>query len=351
MTWLAWRQFRPSAIVGGALLLAVVLLLAITGPMLAHDYHVYLEAVKNCRINGCGSAEPTFVDRFPHVDLLGTLLIALPGGLGVFWGAPLVTRELENGTHRLAWTQSVSRTRWILTKLGLVGLAAVALTGLFSLAFSWWESPLDRMNLNRLDPVIFDQRAIVPVGYAVFGFALGVLAGVLLRRTFAAMGVTLATFIAVRLLFQDLVRPHLYAAVHKVYSLAAAGGIGFQKNSSGISVMGGKPDIPGAWILSSRVVDAAGHSPTSSVISQLCPGIARGLPPSHGKHHVVRVLPPGQRAFESCLSALSRNYHLAVSYQPGSRFWLFQWTETAIFVAAGLALAGLATWVVRGRLQ
>ena len=63
---------------------------------------------------------------------LGILVIVVPGVLGLFWGAPLVARELQTGTYRLAWTQSVSRRRWLLVKLGVVGLAAMATAGLLS---------------------------------------------------------------------------------------------------------------------------------------------------------------------------------------------------------------------------
>ena len=61
----------------------------------------------------------------------------------MFWGAPLVARELETGTFRLAWTQSVTRTRWLAVKLALVGLASMAVAGLLSLILTWWSSPID----------------------------------------------------------------------------------------------------------------------------------------------------------------------------------------------------------------
>lgn len=45
------------------------------------------------------------------------------------------------------------------------------------------------------DPfTVFDQRGIVPFGYAAFAFALGVTAGMLLRRTIPAMIATLVVF-------------------------------------------------------------------------------------------------------------------------------------------------------------
>jgi len=80
---------------------------------------------------------------------LGNVVIALHAIIGIFWDAPLAAHELETGPHRLVWTQSVTRTRWIAVKLGLVGLASIAVTGLFSLMMTWWSSPIDRVNVNR----------------------------------------------------------------------------------------------------------------------------------------------------------------------------------------------------------
>ena len=58
----------------------------------------------------------------------GAVLYLFPAVIGAFWGAPLISRELEAGTFRLAWNQSVTRTRWTLVKLALVGLTAMAIT-------------------------------------------------------------------------------------------------------------------------------------------------------------------------------------------------------------------------------
>ena len=53
-----------------------------------------------------------------HYFAGGAALYLTPALIGTFWGAPLVTRELEAGTLRLAWNQSVTRTRWMAAKLG-----------------------------------------------------------------------------------------------------------------------------------------------------------------------------------------------------------------------------------------
>ena len=107
-----------------------------------------------------------------------------------------MARELETGTHRLVWTQSVTRTRWLAVKLGLIGLVSVAASGLLSLIVTWWSSPIDRVNMNQFTSV-FDQRDVVPIGYAAFAFVLGVAGGLLARRTLPAMAATLVAFVTV----------------------------------------------------------------------------------------------------------------------------------------------------------
>ena len=139
MIRLSWRQFRLQALIAVGLLVAVAVLLAMTGPHLAHLYQVYARAQAACvNVGNCRtlSVEVGELDRL--LELLGTTLVGIPALLGAFWGAPLITRELETGTHRLAWTQSVTRGQWLAAKLGVVGISSVAVTGLLSLMVTWW---------------------------------------------------------------------------------------------------------------------------------------------------------------------------------------------------------------------
>ena len=141
MIRLSLRQFRTQAGVALGLLLIVAVLLISTGPHLAHIYDIYAKSQAACAASGnCRQVNLNIGEFDRLLELIGTALVALPAIIGAFWGAPLISRELENGTHRLAWTQSVGRTRWLTIKLALVGLASVVTTGLLSLMVTWWSS-------------------------------------------------------------------------------------------------------------------------------------------------------------------------------------------------------------------
>src|SRR4029077_7621347 len=142
--------------------------------------------------------------------------------IGMFWGAPLVSREFEAGTFRLAWTQGVTRTRWLAVKLGLGAVASAAIAGLLSLMVSWWSSQLDQVNGNPFDSLRFGVRDIVPIGYAAFAFALGLTAGLIFRRVLPAMLIALVGFGAVRRAVAAWVPPHLFPALHQTLPITTA---------------------------------------------------------------------------------------------------------------------------------
>ena len=199
MIWLTWRQFRAQAAMMAAGLALLGVILALTGPGLADDY---ASGIASCSTSsgGCaGFVQSFFRDHRGAFLAVTAIVLLLPALIGLFWGAPLITRELEAGTHRLVWNQSATRARWLAVKLGLTGLAAATAAGLGTLAVSLWVSPLDKAatDFPRIQPLIFDTRGIVPIGYAAFAFALGVTVGMLARRTLAAMAITLAVFVAI----------------------------------------------------------------------------------------------------------------------------------------------------------
>jgi hypothetical protein len=336
MIWVAWRQFRTQALVTLALLAALAVLVIVTGLHLRDVYNSLGGA--HCGARGdCGA----LVDKDTTLpDLLGPALLAIPALLGMFWGAPLLARELESGTYRLAWTQTVTRRRWLSVRIALVGVAVLAVAGLASWLVSWWFAPLDAVNMNRFDPSVFTERGIVAIGYAGFAFALGVAAGALTRRTLPAMAATLLGFLAARIAFTLLVRPHLLTPRESLFGLTLGKSVELLPSASGLSVFAGVPPLPNAWAISASLVDRAHRALSTSQLHALllrnCPTVTR---PGKGEELT-------EGAFLPCARALSQHVQLLVAYQPPSHYWPLQALETVIFLAAAFALIGATVWHV-----
>ncbi|WP_414940896.1 ABC transporter permease [Amycolatopsis sp. cmx-11-51] len=181
MFWLTYRQHRMQLLITAALLIAVGILLFVNG-----------------------NAASTSTDPAKLFESLYTYLSwlqVLPVAIGVFWGAPLVAAEYERGTTRLAWTQSISRFRWLGVKLGFLAVLAT-LGGLaFGTMMQRWVEvfPTDRGDtafISRFDnPVLFAMTGVAPGVWWLFGFVLGTAAGALIRKTLPAIAVTIAVIV------------------------------------------------------------------------------------------------------------------------------------------------------------
>jgi hypothetical protein len=271
--------------------------------------------------------------------------VLTPAVIGLFWGAPLIARELETGTAALAWNQSVTRSRWLAVKLTVGGLAAMAITEGLSLMQAWWAAPIGRavghggggnnLAMGRFSSLVFATHGITPLGYAAFGFALGVTVGALIRRTVPAMAVTLAIFAAIQIAMPLWIRPNLFPAEHTVIPVASLDNISLQQGGlNGSSFNLGTQDLPGqpgAWLLSSVAINAAGQA------THITPAACTGQ------------LGNDVGALLDCLA--SHGIREAISYQPASRYWAFQWTETAIYLALALGMAGYCFWRLNRRLS
>jgi hypothetical protein len=326
-----WHRFRAQALLAFGALAVLAVVLTITGIQLAHAYDT---AVAACRARGDCASERGNAFSFPSsgselglANTLNALVVAVPGLIGMFWGAPLIARELESGSFRLAWTQGVTRTRWLAVKLGVAGVASITAAGLLSLMVTWWSSPIAAAHGGRL--LSFHSSGIAPVGYTAFAFALGAAAGLLIRRTLPAMAVTLAIFAAVTVAFPLWVRPHLIPPAQTSVTLSPASINGFTTSPDGraLFVQTTPPDIPGAWILSSQLTTPDGRPVSASPVTGACGPNAQG---------------------NSC-PAFVESLHLrqAVTYQPASRYWPLQWYETGIYLAVAVALAGFCLWWIR----
>jgi hypothetical protein len=360
----ALRQFRAEGTVGITLLGAFAIVLAITGPNLAHVYDAFESSCKAAR--DCATApNPVLTLDKPLQSALPYIVLIAPALAGLFFGAPLIARELETGTFRLAWTQSVTRNHWLAVKLGLVGIAAMAIGGLLTWMADWWASPVDAVDQNRFGVANFSFHGVAPIGYAAFAFALGATAGVLLRRTVAAMAVTGVGFAAARLAVTYWVRPNLASPVRQSLPLSADSGPGFvfgeahgpfylnvpnipngfhTPGTGEIALTAPQVNVPNGWVYSTTAADKAGHAPTSHYLFQACPVLEQASKQFAASAANTPVAKP---QLNGCITRLSATFHTILTYQPASRFWPFQWAEMGIFLAAALALCGLTYWWLR----
>jgi hypothetical protein len=360
----SWLQARAQTIWVIAALAIVATALAITRPPLVHLYNT---TVRNCQAQGnCPSAMGVITNYDSAIRMgLSALLVCVPALVGMFWGASLVAREFEAGTFRLAWTQGVTRTRWLAGKLGVIGVASIVATGLLSLVLTWWASPLDRATAKAYGS--FDQRDIAPVGYAVFALVVGIAAGIAIRRTVPAMATTMVAYLVTRIVTTSWLRPLLISPLHRSLPLDPSS-TGYGASASGLSGLAfllhghvpqsalqpAAPTMPNAWIYSDQIVDGGGHTLTSQVLHTDCPtiGDALGTGQAAGSSSTHTQAPAAvtQRTHD-CVAKVAQTYHQLVTYQPGSRYWTFQWCEFAIFVGTAAVLGAVCFWAIRRRLS
>ena len=340
MIWLTWRQFRTQALAALVVLAAAAIYLVITGLRM---HHAYTADLVSCKAhNECSTSLNALQGTYSSAAQLAQLfLLVAPALIGIFWGAPLISRELEAGTHQLAWNQSVTRTRWLAVKLGGVAAATIVTVGLLSYLLSWWSGPLDQLGGGRFEVTTFDTRDLVPAGYAAFAFALGAAAGLFLRRTVTAMAVTLAVFVGIQILVPTMIRPNLLPSTTVAFpidqaTMSRAEGV---YDENGVFHVNGLPAPQGAWILSNSPVEkSTGQTVSISDYGQCFPGPGQAGPGADE---------PGFDATGACLAPF--DLHENITYQPESHYWPLQWYETGIFLALAGVLSGACFWQIRRR--
>ncbi len=322
MIALTWRQHRAQLLTAAALILGFSGYLLFTRQqMTSFMTGIGLNTCLSSH-GKCGLLAGAFLNRFGGTAQAFSLLDLLPLLAGLFWGAPLIARETERGTHRLAWTQAVSRRRWLTVKLAAFTGAAVLAAAIVALLIAWWLHPFNQLiawgaggRVNRMTPGVFDLSGTAPAACAVFAFALGTAAGALIRRTVPAMAVTVTGYLALWL-------PLTSMRYQFLTPLTKHG------------AFGSTPQVPlSAYVMTNSYTDASGHPISFGTMVKACQT-------THGHETGVRL---------SCLAA--KGYQFATTYQPDSRFWPIQGIETAILVGVAVILLGIAAWWTARRIS
>jgi hypothetical protein len=318
MTWLMWRQHRAETFALG-IVVAVIAggLLVLGRPM----HELFPLGSAHCSMptldQACRIGLTRLQQDYGYSTPMLILLNFAPFAIGGLLGAPLLARELESGTWQLAWTQAVPRLRWLTAKVAVLGTLSVVLAAVVSTVIGWYRQPLDL--LGGFDITGFDVTGVVPLAYAMFAFAVGVTAGMLLGRSLPAAATAFVVFVAVRITVAGWIRPHFFAPVTRVEPITRGSG----------DVVEGTGDMRD-MILDQGYVDANGRH-----INGLAAVILEGKAREGGQDPTIYL---HDNAIQKW-----------VVYQPIGRFWSFQLIEAAIFTGLAGFLLALVVWRVRRR--
>jgi hypothetical protein len=317
MVWVTWRQHR-AALTGVAVLLgALAVYLWLAGLQIHHAYAASCHAASSLACN------TNFTGRYgPSAIAVSIFLQAVPVLIGAFAGAPVLARELETGTFRYAWTQGIGRWRWTLGKLVPLAVAAAAAAAAFSVLFSWYSQPFFASGYaTPFATRLFGLGEVAFPAWTLAAFAIGALAGMLIRR----------------------VVPAITAALAAYAGLAFATGVWLRQHYM-TPLLTTKLNLPGsAWLVNQwyakggKYAFASRGSGIVNAVQHLCGGGVSG-------RGAGRFSGPSPT---QCLT--QHGYTQWTSYQPGSRFWPFQWIEGGWLLALSVLLIAVTVWLVRRR--
>lgn len=332
MRWLVWRQHRIEIIVllAGAVCIAAALLY---GADLAARLRTDLGA-DSCQPGpftnaSCVTLEARVGEQLQPFRWLLIALLFVPAVVGSFVGGPLFARDLERGTHRLVWTQGVTRLRWGAAKLAtilIVAALAAALVGSVgglatTIVGGWWMASASQASAGPFR--VFDYQAPALVGQVVFAIAVAAFVGTLSRRILTGMFVGLLLFGLVRIVVQWELRPIYEPPVTVIFRPE-------EQTSGWQRIAVGAPD--GAWFLGADHVDRGGRRVPGERVASL-----------------LRVYRPAGPGFDPAAYLAEYDVYQRIRYQPADRYWRFQWTEALLYFALSGALCAGTLLLLRRR--
>jgi ABC-type transport system involved in multi-copper enzyme maturation permease subunit len=333
MAGITWRQHQVALAGVAALLGALTIWLWIAGTHV-HDTYAALIACHPASSPGCQGLADTFNGTWTVMSIPAILLQLVPALIGAFTGAPVLARELETGTFRFAWTQGFERWRWALAKLVALAVVLAAVTFAFSALVSWSYQPYlgtsnQDLGVYGNSPLVtvFSLREVAFPAWTVAVFAIGALAGMLIRRVVPAIVAALAVYAGLAIAAAAFLREHYLAPL--VISNQNAPGSAW---------------IIGQWWTKNGRFAFAGNPPLSLLSHCSFP---QGGPFGKGGGVAGGGGPSSVNPFAQCLAP--HGYAQWNSFQPASRFWTFQWIEGGWLLALSVLLIGAAIWLVHHR--
>ncbi len=318
LAWLTWRQHRT------AIVASIALIAALTA------YILYVAARITTINQQCGnticpdnSAQyPALHATFGLLQIASYLTIAvrfLPLLIGVFLGVPLLTREHEQRTLILAWSQDITPQRWLWTKLTLFAGLTAAFTAAAAVAGDHLARALALASGKTLfGDMLFAITGVYPtMALSVVWLLVGVAVGAATRRTLPGAFAALAGYIALYVLVQ-----WRYPTFRTPVTTTTPVSVGIQRG------VGGDLNSLRVNMDSANLVDAAGHRLAPGTVDAMCPPTSGPLDVSNqclAQHHIYN----------------------SFQYQPSSRIPEFHLFLTGGYLAIGIIALTAIWWLVR----
>jgi hypothetical protein len=315
MSWLNWRLHRTEAAIG-VLLFAGLLAIMFYG----------MGSVESARDSateaGCfGSSEDplcteqlsNYFDRLTSWDRLTAPLHGIPVAIAILLLIPTL-HELERGTHRLAWTQSLSRGRWALSRIGFAAGVAAVVAIVWAVIAAEWRDAVIQIDMPSFSQNAFGLAPAVLIGYSLFAVALGFCLAVVIRRLVPVLALLVVGFIGIRV-FTALYLRERYRDPEEVTVASAFG-----------EELGPTSDL--VWDVDSSWLSRTGERMSWDEFYQLC--------------STDEATPAGELPYQSCIA--DNGLHFWRSFHPLDRYEQFQAIESALFLGGAAVLFALAYW-------
>jgi hypothetical protein len=257
-----------------------------------------------------------------HFNVMAMAIGVLLGPIfGSILGVNAVAREVEVGTTRLAWTQSFSRTRWLMSKFVVNGAILVVTLGTLCAVYGWWIKVAHYS--ARISPTGFPIAGFLPLVYGVVAFTIVVLLGLVLRHAGWSLVAGLLLTAVLVFVVEHEVRPIL-ASPHFAVVSSTQVSLG---SSSGFYSSGGVPS--NSWAIGGGVAPSGIKTTPSSHTMEV----------SSNDLYSCMASPRGQTRDGSayCMRHL-RLEHVGL-FVPDSDFWYLQFSEYGIYLAFAFCLA------------
>ncbi|MCC3772857.1 ABC transporter permease [Streptomyces sp. UNOC14_S4] len=305
MAWLVWRQHR-------VVLLACLLLTAAAAVNMLWQRASMMDFLAQARTGGTAFDVTNSFQNSSYASAFqdgAWVMGMLPLAAGVFLGAPLIAGDLERGTLKLVTTQSMTRRHWLTVKIGTVVFVTLLCSVVLSAVYTWWWRPARSLVGfgEWTNSPVFDSTGPMPVAMALLYLAVGIAAGVLVRRVLPAMAITFGLGTFVFGFLWDRVRLLLFTP--RVITNP---------------VEQGQPHVPeGGARFDNWTVDAHG-----------------GL---HGFGTCFNEHTPAECRTNKGIVAER------LEYFGSDQMSVMQWVDAALLLTAAVAVAGLTLWWVRRR--